>query len=65
MDVTLSKYKKLKAEDAKETIGNMIMQTRKAGGLFISLWHNTSLLNTTECREWREVFEFTLKEQMV
>lgn len=63
MDVTLSGYKKLKAAEAKETIRNMILQTKKAGGLFISIWHNTSLLDAPECREWREVFEFTLKEQ--
>lgn len=64
MDVTLYVHKKLKAEEAKELIGNMIVQTKKAGGLFISIWHNTSLLDAPECRELRELFEFTLKEQM-
>jgi hypothetical protein len=64
MDVTLSGHKKLKVADAKEVISNMIIQTKKAGGLFISIWHNTSLLDVPECRDWREVFEFTLKEQM-
>jgi hypothetical protein len=57
-------YKKMNAGTAKDVISNLIMQTRKAGGLFISIWHNTSLLDTPECREWREVFEFTLKEQV-
>ena len=64
MDVTLFGHKKLRAEEAKEVIGNMIVQTKKAGGLFISIWHNTSLLDAPECRELRELFEFTLKEQM-
>ena len=64
MDVTLAGYKKMNAGTAKDVISNLIMQTRKAGGLFISIWHNTSLLDTPECREWREVFEFTLKEQV-
>ena len=63
MDVTLSGYKKLKADAAKRAIGNMISQTKKVGGLFISIWHNTTLLDTPEYREWRDVFEFTLKEQ--
>jgi len=58
MDVTLAGYKKMNAGTAKEVISNLIMQTRKAGGQFISIWHNTSLLDTPECREWREVFEF-------
>jgi hypothetical protein len=64
MDVTLTSYKKMKPDAAKETISNMISQTRKVGGLFVSIWHNTTLLDTPECREWRDVFEFTLKEQI-
>jgi hypothetical protein len=64
MDVTLSEYKKLKPVSAKEIILSLINETKKAGGLFVSIWHNTSLLNTPECREWREVFEFTLKNQI-
>jgi hypothetical protein len=63
MDVTLTLYKKMNSDGAKDIIKNLIQQTRKAGGMFISIWHNTSLLETPECREWREVFEFTLKEQ--
>jgi len=64
MDVTLRDYKKLKPDEAKESVSNMIQQTKKSGGLFVSIWHNTSLLETPECKAWREVFEFTLKEQM-
>jgi hypothetical protein len=64
MDVTITGYKKMNADAAKDVISNLILQAKKAGGLFISIWHNTSLLDTPECREWREVFEFTLKEQI-
>jgi len=64
MDITLKDHKKLNPEEAKESVSNLIQQTKKAGGLFISIWHNTSLLEIPECRAWREVFEFTLKEQM-
>jgi hypothetical protein len=48
MDVTLAGIK-MNAGTAKDVISNLIMQTRKAGGLFISIWHNTSLLDTPEC----------------
>jgi hypothetical protein len=65
MDITLSGYKKMNSDAAKEVISNLIQQTKKAGGLFISIWHNTSLLDTPECREWRDVFEFTLREQLI
>jgi hypothetical protein len=65
MDVTLSEYKKMSPDTAKEIIRNLIQQTRKAGGLFVSIWHNTSLLDTPECHRWREVFEFTLKEHKI
>jgi hypothetical protein len=65
MDVTLGNNKKLKIPEAKEAIGYMIAQTKKAGGSFISIWHNTSLLDIPECRGLRELFEFTLKEQAV
>jgi hypothetical protein len=64
MDITLKDYKKLTPEEAKESISKMIQQTKKSGGLFVSIWHNTTLLDTPECKAWREVFEFTLKEQM-
>ena len=65
MDVTLARYKRLQPEAAREIIRNMINETRKAGGLFVSIWHNTTLLDTPEGREWRKVFEFSLKCQQV
>ena len=63
MDSTLKEYKKLDPEEAKKSVSEIIQQTKKAGGLFISIWHNTTLLDTPECKSWRELFEFTLKEQ--
>jgi hypothetical protein len=41
----------------------LINETRKVGGIFVSIWHNTSLLDNKEWQEWREVFEFMLKTQ--
>lgn len=63
MDIALNTYKKMEVNEAKDTIRRLILQIKKVGGLFISVWHNTSLLDTSEGREWRDVFEFTLKEQ--
>lgn len=64
MDSTLKGNRNMKPTEAKELIRSLIQQTKKAGGLFISIWHNTSLLDSTEYKEWRDLFEFTLKEQM-
>jgi hypothetical protein len=64
MDVTLYKYKKLDPAASMEVILDMIRATRKAGGTFVSIWHNTSLLDNMEWQGWREVFEFMLKNQV-
>jgi hypothetical protein len=63
MDVTLYDYKKLDPEDSKEIILRLINETRKVGGLFVSIWHNTSLLENEDWKKWREVFEFMIKNQ--
>jgi len=63
MDGTLYKYMKLDPEASKEIIGKLIRETRNVGGLFISIWHNTSLLDDSEWHDWREVFEYMLKIQ--
>jgi hypothetical protein len=64
MDATLYDYKKFTPDRSKEVIMNMINETRKVGGLFVSIWHNTSLLDNAEWKGWREVFEFMIKNQM-
>ena len=63
MDVTLYNYKKFDPFISKEVILKLINETRKVGGLFVSIWHNTSLLDNEEWQRWREVFEFMLKNQ--
>lgn len=57
MDATLFQYRKLDAQTAEEVITGIISETRKAGGLFVSLWHNTSLTEKSEWEEWRKLFE--------
>jgi hypothetical protein len=57
MDGTLSKYKKMDSSASDSIIAEIMDETKKAGGLFISIWHNTSLLDSPEWNSWREVFE--------
>ncbi len=61
MDISLTGNKKPTAEASKELITRLIMATHSAGGVFVSIWHNTTLLNSPECQEWRNLFEFMLK----
>jgi len=63
MDVTLYNYKNLDPAGSREIILKLINQTRRVGGQFVSIWHNTSLLDNPEWQEWREVFEFMVKNQ--
>jgi hypothetical protein len=63
MDGTLYNYIGLDHVKAKDLIAGLIDETRKAGGLFVSIWHNTSLLENSEGSGWREVFEHMLKLQ--
>ncbi len=63
MDETLYDYKKLDPVASKEIILKLINETKKAGGLFVSIWHNTSLLEDPGWQSGREVFEFMLKNQ--
>jgi hypothetical protein len=63
MDGTLFQYKKLGPDESLGIITDLISETRKAGGTFISIWHNTSLLETVEHKGWRELFESMLKLQ--
>ncbi len=64
MDATLYQYKNLDPKAAMGVVQNLISETRKAGGLFVSIWHNTSLLDNPDCQSWRDVFDFMLKNQV-
>lgn len=62
MDITLRDYKKLDPSLALGTIRKTASAVRDVGGIFVTIWHNTTLLDTPECRSWRDVFEFTAGE---
>jgi hypothetical protein len=63
MDATLYQYKNLNPEGAGEVVSSLIEETRNAGGLFMTIWHNTTLLETGEWHGWRGLFESMLKLQ--
>jgi hypothetical protein len=62
-DGTYQQRKRFTPDEAKKAIKVLIDETRAVGGLFVSVWHNTSLVESGEWLGWRDVFEFTLKEQ--
>lgn len=61
MDETLIEYKGADPESARRIINKLINETKRVGGLFVSIWHNTTLIE--ERKDWRNVFEQMLKEQ--
>ncbi len=63
MDGTFQKYKRLSPGESKVRVKKLIDITREVGGLFVSIWHNTSLTEEDEWKGWRQLFEYTLREQ--
>ncbi|NLA48911.1 MAG: hypothetical protein GX876_05545 [Bacteroidales bacterium] len=63
MDSTFYHYMNLDPGEAEEMIVKLMDETRKAGGLFVSLWHNTTIADTAEGRSWRKLFEKMLEMQ--
>lgn len=63
MDGTLRQYLHLSPDAALAVIKSLIDATRRAGGLFVSVWHNTSLTEGNGWEGWRRVFEETLALQ--
>lgn len=63
MDESLFRKDSPNPEDALGILSGLIGDIRKTGGMFISIWHNTSLLDDDAGREQRKVFEFMLRTQ--
>ena len=61
MDSALKDYLKLDPEKAKENIRELILHTRKVGGVFMFIWHNSSINDRDEWRGWKEVLDFTVE----
>ncbi|MDZ7737473.1 MAG: polysaccharide deacetylase family protein [Bacteroidales bacterium] len=63
MDGTFQRYKRFSPGESKIAVKKLIDITREVGGLFVSVWHNTSLTEEDEWKGWRQLFEYTLREQ--
>ena len=61
MDATLNDYMKIKHADAMKYVLPLIQETKALNGTFISLWHNESLSNIGEWKEWQGVYEQVVK----
>lgn len=61
MDGTLNHYLKLNPEEAKSRVEELVATTRKWGGDFMSLWHNSSLSEKQEWKSWKSVHDHLLK----
>lgn len=60
MDVTLKNYMKQSPKEAMETIKKLNQPVQQHGGTFMSLWHNESLSETGNWKNWREVYQLLL-----
>ena len=56
MDVTLLHYRGMSVADAKRKIEQLMRETAKVEGTFISLWHNESLSDAGIWKGWRNVY---------
>lgn len=65
MDVTLKYYLGLSPEDALEKTKKMIENTRRVGGTFTLLWHNSSFASSMGWHNWKSVFEGILDFALV
>ncbi len=61
MDACLNRTMGLSPEQAGEKIRDMMDISRQAGGMFISIWHNSSLGEQGEWKGWKRVFEEMIK----
>ncbi|RKD92672.1 polysaccharide deacetylase family protein [Mangrovibacterium diazotrophicum] len=57
MDISLRDYMRKSPEEALELLKKMMLEVKKSGGTFISLWHNESLSDVGRWSGWRKVFE--------
>lgn len=62
MDGTLNQYMGLSPDEAVVVVKELIDRVYRVSGLFICLWHNSSLSDRGDWKGWRSVFESTLKD---
>lgn len=62
MDGSLREYMHLSPEEGLEIARRIIDNTRQAGGVFSTLWHNSSLSDQQGWKGWRGMYQQLLEE---
>jgi hypothetical protein len=57
MDGTLRHYLRLKPEEALQEIKNLMLEVKKVGGTFVSIWHNETINDKDLWKDYQQVFE--------
>ncbi len=57
MDGTFLNYLKLSPEEAIQQIEKIMIEVKKVGGTFVSIWHNETVTDTGLWKNYRQVFE--------
>lgn len=58
MDTTMRYAMKLKPEDARKKLEQLMVSVKNVNGEFISVWHNSNLGNEEGWFEWKDIFEY-------
>jgi hypothetical protein len=56
MDSAMKNYQELNAEEATEALEQLLIEMKKTGGIFTTVWHNHSLSDTEDWKGWRSVY---------
>lgn len=56
MDGTLNTYMNLSPEKANKKVNDIIAAIKSVNGTFVSLWHNSSLTERNEWKNWKKVY---------
>ena len=62
MEGTFKDYMSLEPEEALAEIEKLMIEVKKVGGSFISLWHNESLGGKKRWKGWPEIYEKSLEK---
>lgn len=62
MDVTLKNYRQWTAAEAWDPVRNLLEETHEVGGVFCTLWHNSSFGDLDGWRSWAAFYQRLVEE---
>jgi len=65
MDSALKDYLNLDPSQAKLEIKKLVKEVKSVGGDFIMIWHNSSINDTGEWKNWKAVLDDTIEESFI